>query len=135
MIAGKLAFGALADRLDYRLTFSIVVGVLGLALLAMAASPSPELLVPICIAIGLGGGGLLPLSGLILAGHFGDALFGRVMGLFYLAFAAASITAPLAGGIRDRFGSYDPFWLGMAMTLVMAGLPLLLLRPTDAENE
>jgi hypothetical protein len=82
MIAGKLAFGALADRLDFRVTFSIVVGMLGLALLAMAASPSPELLIPVCIAIGLGGGGLLPLSGLILAGHFGDALFGRVMGLF-----------------------------------------------------
>jgi MFS family permease len=134
MIAGKLAFGALADRLDFRVTFSIVVGMLGLALLAMAASPSPELLIPVCIAIGLGGGGLLPLSGLILAGHFGDALFGRVMGLFYLAFAAASITAPLAGAIRDRFGSYDPFWLAMATVLVVAGLPLLLLRPTDAKD-
>jgi MFS family permease len=134
MIAGKLAFGALADRLDFRVTFAVVVGVLVLALLTMAASPSPGLLVAICIAIGLGGGGLLPLSGLILAGHFGEALFGRVMGLFYLAFAAASVTAPLAGAIRDRFGSYDPFWLSMAMILIAAGLPLLLLRPTDAQS-
>jgi MFS family permease len=91
-------------------------------------------LIAICIVFGLGGGGLLPLSGLILAGHFGEALFGRVMGLFYLAFAGAAVTAPLAGAIRDRFGSYDPFWLSMVVVMVVAGLPLVLLRPSDAQN-
>ena len=131
-IGGKLLFGALADRYDHRAMFCGVMGALVLALILMASSPSVMLLAVISLIFGLGTGGLLPLSGMILAAQFGPALFGRVTGLFYLTFAVGSLAAPLAGSIRDRSGSYDSFWYLMAVVIVAAGLPMLRLRPTQS---
>ncbi|MBI1779482.1 MAG: MFS transporter [Proteobacteria bacterium] len=46
------------------------------------------------------------------------------LGFVYFVFAPSIVTTPLAGGIRDRFGTRQTFWGSLAVA--GAGLPLLL---------
>ncbi|MEK7216804.1 MAG: MFS transporter, partial [Chloroflexota bacterium] len=112
MISGKITFGYLADRFDMRLLCFGGAAMLCTALIMMVGKPSYPLLIVIIVMIGLSAGGQLPLAGAMIGRYFGPLSFGSVMGLFYLCIRPVAFGGPIGGWVRDRFGSYDYFWLG-----------------------
>jgi predicted MFS family arabinose efflux permease len=132
-VAGKLGLGTIADRMDLRhtmwLAFACMVG--GTLVLSQAASYTA--LAAGAVLFGLAAGGLLPVWGAMVARSFGPARFGRALGAMNLAMAPVTLlSAPYAGYLFDRFGSYEWAYASYAAVLTMAALALVPLRfPAD----
>lgn len=128
-MAGKLAFGVVADRIDLRLGLAaaIVLVVCSLVML-MAAANYPTMLAASCL-LGLAAGGMLPVWGSLMAVLFGAAHYGRVMGLMSPVMMPLILAgAPLAGWSCDRSGSYLPALAGFAAALLLALVALARIR-------
>src|SRR5690606_29944422 len=107
MIVGKVIFGALSDRFDHRSLYAGGLALFSVAMVLLSSEPSYPLLLGTVMTLGLAAGGQLPLIGAIISARFGPAAFGSVMGLFYFCIRPVALAAPLAGWLRDTFGSYD----------------------------
>jgi MFS family permease len=132
-VAGKLGLGTIADRMDLRhtmwLAFACMVG--GTLVLSQAASYTA--LAAGAVLFGLAAGGLLPVWGAMVARSFGPARFGRALGAMNLAMAPVTLlSAPYAGYLFDRFGSYEWAFASYAAVLAVAALaPVPLRFPAD----
>jgi MFS family permease len=128
-LIGRLATGVVVDRLDRRLVSSatLVVQIVGLALLASAAAPA--VVYAGCALFGLGVGNLTTLPGLILAVEWPrerfSALVGLVVGINQFTFAFGP---SLVGVIRDWSGGYGSA-LGMCAALQAIAAALIVLGP------
>ncbi len=108
-LLGRIALGALSDRVDLRKLSAVNVGAQGLALAAMAAWPSPASLVAGSLVFGLGVGNLITLPPLLARAEFGQRSFGTVFGLVAAATQCGVAIGPgLMGVLRDALGSYQP---------------------------
>ncbi|MFP8877718.1 MAG: MFS transporter, partial [Myxococcota bacterium] len=133
-VAGRLAFGALADRFDKRAVIASAVGLLGLGWSGLIASPSFSMLLAACLAMGVGVGGLMPLWGALTGACFGRAAFGRAMGLMNpLMFPFNLAGAPMAAWLYDRTGDYTMAFTGFLATLVASIAIACLLRVPAVE--
>ncbi len=133
MIVGKLIFGALSDRIDLRILFFTGLTFFATAMVLLSLEPGYPLLLLTMVILGLAAGGQLPLIGVMISRHFGAAAFGSVMGMFYLCIRPVAFAAPLAGWIRDTFGSYDYFWLG-GLTIALVCAPVMLISGKSTER-
>lgn len=134
-MAGKLAFGTVAERIAPKWLFVIglamTIASFGLLLVARGATP----LVIACLMLGLSTGGMFPLWSLITAEYFGVAAFGRALGLMNLAMVPLTASAaPLAGWVHDRTGSYVGVIWGSIAVLALAIAILLPLRPPGSRK-
>jgi MFS family permease len=116
--AGKLSFGKLADLIPHHLSYRIAVGfiVVGIVLCCTADS-----LLPLTVGLSLmtfGQGCTLPISAAMVASRFPMRSFGQVLGLLWMIVGLSSLSAYLAGLVRDASGSYP-----LAFTLLT--IPLL----------
>lgn len=128
-IVGKLGFGGLADRVDLRLTMatSFLLMIVGALLLGQSAA-APGLLAGV-VLFGLAAGGLLPVWGALVARGFGQRSFGRALGCMNLAMTPITLlSAPYAGYLFDRYGSYSPAFLSYCGILTLGLLALAALR-------
>jgi MFS family permease len=115
-VIGRLVTGFVIDRLNRRLVAggTLVIQMIGLALLARA--PSAGVVYAGCVLFGLGVGNLTTLPGLILAVEWPRERFGALVGLvvginqFTFAFGPS-----LVGVLRDWGGTY-----GLALGACMA---------------
>jgi MFS family permease len=125
VILGKILFGILADHFDQRVLFYVswVPTVVGLILLQL--QPGFAMMAFTMVMFGLGSGSHFPLIGIMISRSFGAAAFGTVMGLFYLCIRPVSLAAPIAGWVRDTFGTYDYFWIGV-IVLALLTAPLII---------
>lgn len=128
MIGGKLFFGALADYIQHRYLFWISLVLIGATLILLYLAPGYVGLMIAISLLGFGMGGFLPLLGAMVAGCFGSASFGLVMGLVGPFATLAAVGPLIAGAIRDYTGSYQFAWmffLGVAVisALIMAAMP------------
>lgn len=128
MIGSKVGLGFIADYFDQRVLFAIawVPSMAGLVLLALADSYAS--LFAAAMIFGVGCGGIMPLVGMLISRNFGVPAFGTVIGLFYLCLRSAAIAGPLAAWVRDVTGSYNGFWLGVALFSIATAIPLFFLR-------
>lgn len=125
-LAGKLLFGAVADRFDLRSIYAVNLGLslcgIGLLLAALGHANS-TLVFAGTLLLGISGGGLLPFWSALLARLFGADSYGRTMGLmtaFMLPFTAGG--PALFGLLHDFNGSYHS-----ALATCAGGLLLALL--------
>lgn len=136
-IAGKLGFGALADRRDKRSLVWIAMAVLAAFLAVLQARPSFGWLAVGTAIGGVATGGFLPLWGALIADCFGREAFGRVMGLMGPLMLPLNVTAlQLAPWSYDVTGSYELAWLLFLGWLALAAGALGLVRlprPREAE--
>ena len=133
-VAGRLVFGALADRFDKRAVLASAVALLGLGWSGMIASPSFLLLLAACLGMGVGVGGLMPLWGALTGACFGRAGFGRAMGLMNpLMFPFNLAGAPIAAWLYDRTGDYTTAFTGFLATLAASIAIASLLRVPAVE--
>lgn len=130
-LLGKIAFGALADRLSAR--FAIWLVVLGnvFAWLLLTSDPSYPLLLATGAVYGLAIGAAGPLYGVVIGLCFGRLAFGRASGIGGLAGLPIIAGAPaLSGFLYDTTGSYQAvFMVQMALLLVGGGLLSLVRIP------
>jgi MFS family permease len=134
-IAGKLGFGTVADRIDLRLTMlsSFVLMIGGSYMLGSLETWGG--LTGGAVLFGLAAGGLLPVWGAMVARSFGQARFGRALGAMNLAMAPITLlSAPYAGYLFDRYGSYEVAFLSYCGILAVAALALAPLRFPDPVN-
>ena len=129
-LIGRLVTGFVVDRLNRRLVSSatLVIQIIGLALLAWARSP--VVVYAGCALFGLGVGNLTTLPGLILAVEWPreqfSALVGLVVGINQFTFAFGP---SLIGVVRDWSGTYGVA-LGACTALQAIAAALVLLGPS-----
>ena len=129
-LIGRLVTGFVVDRLNRRLVSSatLVIQIIGLALLAWARSP--VVVYAGCALFGLGVGNLTTLPGLILAVEWPreqfSALVGLVVGINQFTFAFGP---SLVGVVRDWSGTYGVA-LGACTALQAIAAALVLLGPS-----
>jgi MFS family permease len=128
---GKLVFGWLANRLGERGAFFVALGMQALGTAGLVMFTSFEALAGVAVFLGLGLGGVMPLTASLLARCFGRDAFGPMMGLMTpIMIVFQSVGPPFAGRVFDATGSYDfAFWSFVAMLVVAAGLLVLLRQP------
>jgi len=128
-LIGRLATGVVVDRLDRRRVSSatLVVQIIGLALLASA--PAPAVVYAGCALFGLGVGNLTTLPALILTVEWPrerfSALVGLVVGINQFTFAFGP---SLVGVIRDWSGGYGAA-LGACAAMQAIAAALVALGP------
>jgi sugar phosphate permease len=128
-IPGKVLFGTAAERIDPRKLVWLGLGMQMAFVGVLWSEPAAWLLVAASALVGLSLGGLLPMQAALIAGNFGRASFGSVMGamgpimtpLMVLAISAAAST---------RFStSYSSLFEVFLVVQLLAALALLLVRP------
>ncbi|MCH2173939.1 MFS transporter [Myxococcota bacterium] len=123
-LLGKLCVGFLADRSDRRLlaVATLVSHVVGLCILATGSSL--ETMFAAAIPLGLGGGGFMPIPGILQGACFGRLVIGRVSGFHsFIGLPFLLVAAPLVGVAASATGSFMmPFLVMGAIQLAAAGL-------------
>ncbi len=133
-MAGKLCFGAIADRVEVRRAFWLMVGTHALAWLILLSEPGFPGMLAAAAVFGLGTGGNLPVSGALVGATFGRAAFGTVMGWMNpVILLLTLVTPPLAGYLYDRTGSYELAFRLLFVITIAAALPVMFLRAGPAE--
>ena len=129
--SGKIAFGALIDRMGISRSGMLTTSVMGVGLLALAVSPAFAGVLAACVVIGLAMGGVTPIWTNMISRGFGAKSFGRTMGIMNpLHIPITAPSAPIAGRISDVTGSYDLVFAIYIGLMVVAGAALFFLsRP------
>lgn len=117
-------YGKLSDIHGRRVMMLIAIGIFAVGSVACALAPSLTALVFARALQGLGGGGLLSLSQVIIADVVSPKERGRYQGYFGIVFAIASVGGPVLGGVLAEHLDWSLiFWinlpigaLGLAMT-------------------
>jgi MFS family permease len=107
MIAGKLLYGRLADKIDHRYLLLFIALMQIFTLVLLLANPGKLQILAAAVMLGVSAGGLLPLMGVVFAARFGVETFGKVMGLVMLFLLVASFGSLYSGWLYDLFGSYN----------------------------
>lgn len=131
MVAGKLFFGIMGDRVDHRKLYWIANVATIIALLLVLYAQTLPVLVVATVATGISGGGILPLMGLMYSSRFGVASFGRVMGFGLLTIMAGAVSPIGAGWVYDLYGSYSIALVTLALIMLPAGIAMIWLRPPE----
>ncbi len=132
MVAGKLFFGALGDRVDHRKLYWVANVATIIALVLVLYAQTLPVLVVATVATGISGGGILPLMGLMYSSRFGVASFGRVMGFGMLTIMAGAVSPIGAGWVYDLYGSYSIALITLALIMVPPGIAMYWLRPPES---
>lgn len=128
-IAGTVAFGFLADRVDRRLLLWFIMGAHVAAFLVLSGNESAVLFMAIVVSLGFAGGGIMPVYMALISQIFGQASFGLVLGIAGLVLLPVGVLAPpIAGALRDAHGDYDAALLLFAGAVALAALLLAGLR-------
>lgn len=106
-VVGRLAMGAVAERLGRIRTFQTCFAVLGSSFAIWFVADSYALLVMFAVVLGIGYGGWIALQPAVIAELFGLRGLGGVVGLVYTSGGiGALLGAPLAGVLIDATGGY-----------------------------
>jgi MFS family permease len=106
-LLGRVAAGALADRMDRRVLSASIFAVQAAALAVTAASASPVALFAASVAFGLGVGNVITLPPLIVHTEFGTRSFATIFGMASAAVQLGVAVGPgLVGVLRDVTDGY-----------------------------
>ena len=124
-MAGKVAFGALGERITGRraLMVSFSVTIAGVALMV---DPGPVPLAWVSAALfGFGMGAFGPLYTMVVQDNFGLRRFGAISGLLSLTSGVTFAAGPVLGGLAyDLADTYRPVFIAVA-AVIGAGVLLL----------
>jgi len=128
-IAGRLSMGPLADRVDPRIPYWLSAALIWGTLLLTLGRPSFPMLVAVSALIGMGGGGLLPVSSALVGRIFGARSFGKVMGMVVPFFSVGAAFGPvIAAQVRDRSDSYALAFTPFLVLLPLAAIVMIFLN-------
>jgi MFS family permease len=106
-IVGRLSLGAFVDRIDPRLASATSFTSQAWALLMLAMTDDPVVMLACCALFGFSVGNVITLPPLILQREYPPESFGMLMGLATAAIALISALGPgIIGFVRDLTGDY-----------------------------
>ena len=124
MTCGKVAFGWLMDKFDYRYVYFFSVSGFSGSLLLLAITPS-EWILPKVALLGFFGGSILPMKGALALDRFGAEYYGRAVGTLMPFLMCSAALAPLVvGWSREYTGSYSQVFVYLSW-LLLPGLALV----------
>jgi MFS transporter, OFA family, oxalate/formate antiporter len=132
-LTGKILIGRLSDFYNQKILLFAAIMLFSGSLLLMTCNPGVVRFDIASVLAGFGISALFTMQGAIVARYFGTASFGRVLGLLSFIFALAALGGPLAGLVRDMFGSYDLFLIGAAIVQPLMALLIFWLRPNEPQ--
>jgi predicted MFS family arabinose efflux permease len=126
-LVGRLGLAKFADRLDARVTSSVVLIMAATSFCLLAAGGNPVVLIGGSILFGLTVGNVTTLSPIIVRREFGAVAFGPVFGVASCAIQLVTALGPgLYGLLHDASGSYrEPLLVAAAMDVIAAMVVLL----------
>ena len=121
-LVGRLGLAKFADRVDARVTSSLVLIMAATSFCALAATDNPVVLIGASILFGLTVGNVTTLSPIIVRREFGAAAFGPVFGVASCAIQLVSALGPgFYGLLHDSSGSYrEPLLVAATMDIIAA---------------
>jgi len=131
-MAGRAAFIGIGDRLSPSQWMIAVFAVQASGFAILAMSDHAGALVAGSTLFGLTMGVAVTLQPLVTAYVFGRTAFGRIYGAIYFSIRMGAAAGPgLVGVGVTMSGGYPVVWIGLAATLLLAGLlvPVLIRRP------
>ena len=133
-VLGRLAMGAVVDRLNKRLVAVACFLAQGAAVIALAYNQHTATLYIGTFVFGLTMGNILMVQSLIIGECFGMVSFGTVYGMAGLFSMTGAATGPwLAGAIFDATGSYRVAFTIFAGLTVLAAVAVMFARPPSDE--
>ncbi len=112
-------YGKLSDIHGRRVMMLVAIGIFAAGSVACALAPSLTALIFARGLQGLGGGGLLSLSHIIIGDVIAPKERGRYQGYFGFVFAVASVGGPVAGGILAEHLHWSLiFWINIPIGAV-----------------
>jgi len=127
-VLARVGFGTAVRRFGsvrlYRLCFLLLAASF---VVWFVAGSSYELLIAFAVILGVGYGGFVALSTIVLAERLGVAGLGSILGLFYTTQGLGGLLGPpLAGWLIDATNSYRP---AIVICCCLTALAWLILRP------
>lgn len=117
-IIGRLLMGWLADRYSKKYVMMLIYSLITISILLLYYATSPGVIYIFAFIFGIGLGGDYMIIPLMAAELFGVKVMGRVMGLVLTVDGLGEAFGPmLAGGLRDRTGSYA---LGFTALIILS---------------
>lgn len=129
-VAGRLAMGALSDRIGRRATLALALGLQALSFLSLALARSAPPLLASAALFGYCYGAISSLMPTIVGDYYGPAHAGSLVGIIFgVAGPTAALGPLLAGWIFDASGAYTWAFLAAALTNLVALGILVATRP------
>jgi sugar phosphate permease len=117
-IIGRLLMGWLADRYPKKFVMILIYSLITISILLLYYASAPGVIYLFAFIFGIGLGGDYMIIPLMAAELFGVKVMGRVMGLVLTVDGLGEAFGPiLAGGLRDRTGSYT---LGFTALIILS---------------
>ena len=137
-MVGISAGGILGDRFPLKWIYTLAIGLQALAWLWLAQATGPEAIVLGALLLSSASGLIVPLRGRAIREIFGEASFGRVLGLMLFCSLPVLLTVILgSAGLHDRSGSYFPAFrlalTGNALSLLLIWLARFSHRVVEAD--
>ncbi|MGK5532369.1 MDR family MFS transporter [Streptomyces sp. URMC 129] len=120
MTASMPLWGKLADLFSKKVLIQAALGIYAAGSVVAGLSQSPAMLIAVRVVQGVGVGGLVGLSQIILAAMIPPRERGRYSGYLGATFALATVSGPLVGGVIT-----DTPWLGWRWCFLI-GVPVAL---------
>jgi MFS family permease len=128
-LAGRIALGIWAGRLDLRRLTAWSLASQAVALLAMVLTSNNAVLLIACAVYGFSAGNLVTLPSLVIQREFDAKAFGMLVGLSWAITQFTYAFGPgIMGALRDLAGSYTAA-LALCIALKFGAGILVLLRP------
>jgi len=132
-VAGRLAMGAVSDRIGRRATVAVAMALQAAAFVGFAVVQSPGPLYATAFAFGYSYGAISTLFTAIVGDFFGREQAGTLVGvLFAMAGSMGGWGPVIAGAIHDAWGTYALAFALSAGFNILAMVLLLLCRPPRA---
>lgn len=134
-IIGRLAMGAVVDRLNKRMTAAGFFLAQGAAVLALAFNQHAATLYLGTFVFGLTMGNIIMVQSLIIGECFGMVSFGTVYGMVGLFSMTGAAMGPwMAGAVFDATGSYQHAFVIFAGFAVLAAIAIVFARPQKSST-